>query len=150
MLQPIILDNRIVNRNLQDTTRRIDALKYREDIELLPTPYARNMAIALIQATAKSRPKYFFAPWISGDECGGVRAVWWRPVVRAQVRLIIPPDPKIKIRIYHEFGENYALDYNVSGETIGGYIEWLCKIRAGNYPKPEKLGNTIADKIAIF
>jgi hypothetical protein len=90
----IILDDRIINQNLERTIRSIDALKYREDVELLPTEYARFSAIALIKQAAIICPNYFFAPWISGDEDGGVRAVWSRPSIDAQLRLIVPPSSR--------------------------------------------------------
>lgn len=96
---PIILDDRIINQNLAQTIRSIDALKYREDIELLPTQHARITAIALVKQAAIIRPNYFFAPWISGDEDGGVRVGWSRPSIDAQVRLIVPPTAKSKDRV---------------------------------------------------
>ena len=126
-MTPIILDTKIIARNLAKTIETIRYLAYREDVELLPTAYARAMAIALIIQTSESHPNYFFSPWISGDECGGVRAVWSLTIPDKEVRLIVPPNPKTKIRIYHEVGQKAELDFNVSGQTIGEYIELLCQ-----------------------
>lgn len=127
LVNPIILDAKIIDRNLAKTIETIRYLAYREDVELLPTAYARAMAIALIIQTSESHPHYFFTPWISGDEFRGVRAVWSRPLLNREVRLIVPPNPTTKIRIYHEVGQKAGLDFDVSGQILGEYIKSLCQ-----------------------
>lgn len=86
-----LLNARIVNLNLLKTIADINDLKYREEVELLPTEYARNMAIAIATAAYRCLPDYFFRPWLSGDDLGGVRLVWSRSSINDQVRLVAPP-----------------------------------------------------------
>jgi hypothetical protein len=132
---PVLLNPVTYNNNLIKTIKRIDHLKYREDIELLPTAYARSTATNLVIDTANSKPNYFFQPWISGDELGGVRVVWWRIKAHAQVRLIVPPTPSKKIAIYCEIKEESNLDFDVSSKTLGQYLEWICQIVIKNDPQ---------------
>lgn len=141
----VLLNAKISNQNLITTIRNIDELKYREEIELLPSKYARNMAIALIMEAAKSMSEYFFAPWLSGDEWGGVRVVWAREF-DAQVRLVIPATIDYKIYIYSEVRNEYKLDYNVSGKILAEYIRWLCKLKPELPLKQTKLGDITAVK----
>jgi hypothetical protein len=145
----LILDARISNQNLFQTITDIDELKYREQLELLPTEYARSMAIALIGQAARSSLNYFYRPWLSGDDLGGVRVVWSRPKFDAQVRLIVPPNTNTQIYIFSQFKEECAIEYNVSGEILAESIAKLCTIDIDNYQNRAKLGNIIEAKIAI-
>ena len=139
----LLLDPNTCNANLAKTIKRIDFLKYREEIELLPTKYARTTAVELMMATARHAPNYFFAPWLSGDELGGVRVVWLRSQINAQVRLIVPPSAAQRICIYQEIDDKYSLDFAVSGKILAQYLEWIC---SENYQKQGKSGGIIVAK----
>jgi hypothetical protein len=145
---PVLLNPATYNKNLVKTIKRIDYLRHREEIELLSTAYARSTATNLIISAASSRPNYFTQPWISGDELGGVRAVWWRIKAHAQVRLIVPPTPCKKIAIYCEIKEESNLDFDVTGKTLSQYLEWICQIVIKN--DPQKLGSSYSQYPCSF
>jgi hypothetical protein len=145
----LLLNARIANLNLIKTIEDIDNLKYREEVELLPTEYARGMAIALIGQAARSSLNYFYRPWLSGDDLGGVRVVWKRANFDAQVRLVVPPNTNTQIYIFSQIKEECAIEYNVSGEILAESIAKLCTIEIDNCQNQAKLGNIIGAKIAI-
>jgi hypothetical protein len=115
----------ITNANLIKTIGEIDELRFRDDIEILPTEYARNMAIAIATETASYLPDCFFMPWITGNAHGGVRLIWARSRVRKEVRLIIPPDCEGKLSIYHESRNKEGMEFNVSAKMLSCWLQWL-------------------------
>lgn len=140
----LLLDPSVSNQNLLKTIKRIDWLKYREQIELLPTQFARITATNLIITAAQYAPSYFFQPWISGDELGGIRTVWAKGL-HSELRLIIPPKMGSLIYIYYQLENQYHIDCDVNGRVVGQYLQWLC---TENYQKPEKHGGIIKVKSA--
>lgn len=127
------------------TIKRIDRLKYREDIELFPTEYSRRLATILIVDVARLAPIYFFTPFINGDDLGGVRILWINPSTGAQLRLIVPPATDHKLYIYYENEIDSGLDFNVSGRVLSQYLEWLWE---ENCQKQGKLGDIIRGVVA--
>lgn len=142
----MLLDRTVSNHNLIKIIKRIDWLKYREQVELLPTQYARITATNLILSAAQYSPNYLFEPWVSGDELGGIRAIWTKRL-DCELRLIIPAKIGSLIYIYYQIDDRYHIDCDVNGRVVGQYLQWLC---LENYQKPERHGDTIRDKNASY
>jgi hypothetical protein len=142
----LLLDRTVSNHNLLKTIKTIDWLKYREQIELIPTQFARIISTNLIITASQFAPSYFYEPWISGDELGGIRAVWAKRL-GCELRLIIPPKTGSLIYIYYQIENQYHIDCDVNGRVVGQYLQWLC---TENYQKPEKFGNTTKVENALY
>jgi hypothetical protein len=91
---------------------------------IIPTKYAIQKAIELVSKAANLIPKRFFKAWVSTEDSGGVGLDWSKPELEKEVRLVIPATPDRKICLYHEMGNEYGVEYNVSAKTLSYWLNW--------------------------
>jgi hypothetical protein len=91
---------------------------------IIPTEYAIKIAIELVSKAANLIPKRFFKAWVSTEDSGGVGLDWSKPELEKEVRLVIPATPDRKICLYHEMGNEYGVEYNVSAKTLSYWLNW--------------------------
>jgi len=122
---------KIKTQELQITQKRlIELLKEEYDDEygiLKPTPYAFNKAWNLIMAASLLMKNSFPKASVSTDSEGGIRLRWQKLIPEREVRLYCPSEPGKKIYIYHEAGDEYDAVYDISGETLAHWLNWLIR-----------------------
>ncbi len=121
--------NRIFIKDLEITIDRINRLADDEEEDeygeiIYPTEYANRMATELVSKAANLIPSRFFKAWVSTEDSGGIRLTWSKLELGKDVRLVIPPSPQQKIHLYHEMGDEYGIEYNVSAKTLSHWLSW--------------------------
>jgi hypothetical protein len=121
--------NDISIEDLEITIDRINRLVEDEEEDeygeiIIPTEYATQKAIELVSKAANLIPKRFFKAWVSTEDSGGVGLDWSKPELEKEVRLVIPATPDRKICLYHELGNEYGVEYNVSAKTLSYWLNW--------------------------
>jgi hypothetical protein len=116
--------------DLEITIQRINELKEDEDEDeygeiTLPTEYAILKAIELVSESAKLVTERFTKAWVSTENSGGIRLTWARVGLKKEVRLIIPATANKQTCLYHEIGDEYGVDYNVSAKTLSTWLSWF-------------------------
>jgi hypothetical protein len=63
----------------------------------------------------------------STDEKGGIRLTWSELEPECEVRLVCPADGDLQACLYHEAGDTYAVEQNVTASILVKWLEWLKK-----------------------
>ena len=125
---------RASSKDLEITIQRINELEENEDEDedeneynevVKPTEYATKKAIELVSKTAALIPEQFTKAWVSIEDLGGIRLTWARAGSDKQVRLLVPFTTDQQIYLYHEIGDEYGVNYNVSAKTISTWLSWF-------------------------
>ena len=64
----------------------------------------------------------------STDEEGGIRLTWTKLEPECEVRLICPARADRSAYLYHELGESYAVEHDVSASVLVHWLEWLNQV----------------------
>jgi hypothetical protein len=119
----------VSSKDLEITIDRINKLADEEDDDEYgeithPTTYANQLAIELVSKAASFIPQGFFRAWVSSDDSGGIRLTWSKLELGKEVRLVVSSTPQKKIHLYHEMGDEYGIEYNVSAKTLSRWLSW--------------------------
>jgi hypothetical protein len=114
---------------IQITTKRLVSLLQDNDDDgegaLRPTPGAFLTAWNLIMDAYRLMTGPFPKASPGSDEEGGLRVQWSH--LGRQVRLVVPGSQQRAPYIYHEEGDDFATEGNVSGQTLAAWLCWLTK-----------------------
>ncbi|HEY9833199.1 MAG TPA: hypothetical protein V6D26_21785 [Stenomitos sp.] len=91
-----------------------------------PSVYAYGTALALVSEAARLMSNRFARASASTDEKGGIRLTWTRP--EAEVRLVCAHQSDKPTYIYHETGDEYGVERDVSASTLARWLDWLNNI----------------------
>jgi hypothetical protein len=121
--------NSVSSKDLEITIDRINKLADGEEEDEYgeithPTAYANQIAIELVSKAANLIPQQFFKAWASSDDSGGIRLTWSKLELGKEVRLVVSSTPEKKIHLYHEMGDEYGIEYNVSAKTLSRWLSW--------------------------
>ncbi|WP_292749396.1 hypothetical protein [Nostoc sp. NMS4] len=61
----------------------------------------------------------------STDEQGGIRLTWSKQSPECEIRLICPATAAQQAAVYHELGDNYAIESDVTPSVLVQWLEWL-------------------------
>jgi hypothetical protein len=117
-------------KNLEQTISEINGLaesqgedEYGEVIK--SNEYAIKIAIELVSGAASLIKNRFLKAWASAEDLGGVRLDWSDTNIKKEVSLVIPSTSDKKIYLYHEMGDEYGIEYNVSAKTLSRWLSWF-------------------------
>lgn len=58
-------------------------------------------------------------------EQGGIRLTWSKQAPSGEVRLVCSADASQQTYLYHELGDNYAVERDVTVSILVQWLEWL-------------------------
>jgi hypothetical protein len=90
---------------------------------LRPTLFAFRRTFHLIQQVGLQLREHFPRAAVSTDSEGGCRIQWLWP--KRQVRLIVPAQGDGQQYIYHQEGNNYSVEEDVSPQRLVEWLNWL-------------------------
>lgn len=116
------------NIDLNITLTRLQGLLEEEDEEddygvTKPSAYAYGTALALVSEAARLMKTDFTRGSASTDDKGGIRLTWLRP--NAEVRLVCAHQPDKSTYLYHEVGDEYGVEHDVSAPKVAHWLNWL-------------------------
>jgi hypothetical protein len=115
------------NKELNITLVRLQTLLEEEDEDdygvAKPSAYAYGTALALVAEAARLIGDRFTRASASIDDRGGIRLTWTRP--QAEVRLVCTHQSDKPTYLYHEAGDEYGVEYDVSASALAHWLDWL-------------------------
>lgn len=112
---------------LRAVLERLAALQEEEEVDdygiSRPTDYAYDTACDLVVGAASHLGGRFPRGSASTDSEGGIRVEWIHR--EREVRLIVPAHEGGRMYVYHEAGEEYAVEEMVSAAILAHWLEWL-------------------------
>lgn len=88
-----------------------------------PSQYAIAKVLELLHEAYAPMERVFPRGWPIITPEGGIRIEWSRS--GRHVRLVIASNSDGQSYIYHEAGDDYGLDRNISGPTLARHLDWL-------------------------
>jgi hypothetical protein len=111
------------------TLRRLIALLEEDGTDdygiLQPSQSAFKRAMRFILEAYESLGESFPKASVSTDEKGSIRLTWSNPEPDCEVRLICPADHSQEAFLYHELGDTYAVEQNVTPSALVQWLRWL-------------------------
>lgn len=115
--------------NIAVTLKRlIDLLEEDETDEygiLQPSQSAFKLAMRFVVEAYEAIGDRFPRASASTDEKGGIRLTWSKLESECEVRLVCPADAEKQAYLYHELGDTYAVEQNVTTSILVQWLEWL-------------------------
>lgn len=115
------------NEELDITLARLQDLLEEEDEDdygvAKPSAYAYGTALALVSEAARLMRNRFTRASASTDDRGGIRLTWTRP--EAEARLVCAHQSDKPTYLYHEAGDEYGVEYDVSASALAQWLDWL-------------------------
>lgn len=115
------------NKELDITLARLRELLEEEDEDdygvATPSAYAYGTALALVSEAARLIGDRFTRASASTDDRGGIRLTWTKP--KAEVRLVCAHQSDKPTYLYHEAGNEYRVEHNVSASILTHWLDWL-------------------------
>ncbi len=115
--------------NYRITAQRIlELLELEEEDDygiLKPTEYAFRTAMKLVLGAYDSMVDHFPKASVCPDEKGGIMLEWSKENPSCAIHLFCPSRPEIKAYIYHQTGDEYAGDYEVSSSRLSYWLNWF-------------------------
>jgi vacuolar-type H+-ATPase subunit I/STV1 len=115
------------NEELDITLARLQDLLEEEDEDdygvAKPSAYAYGTALALVSEAARLMGNRLTRASASTDDRGGIRLTWTRP--EAEVRLVCAHQSDKQTYLYHEAGDEYGVEYDVSASALAHWLDWL-------------------------
>jgi len=96
---------------------------------LKPTEYAYLTAMKLVLEAYKVLGSDFPKASASTDDEGGIRLSWQSREKDCRVRVFCPSSPEKKAYIYHQKGDEYGCDYEVSAPALVSWLKWFNEVR---------------------
>jgi hypothetical protein len=111
------------------TLKRLLALLDEEETDeyglLQPSQSAFKLAIHFLVETYDVMGERLPKASASTDEEGGIRLTWSRLEPEREVRLICPARTDQQPYLYHELGNDYAVERDVTVSILMQWLEWL-------------------------
>jgi hypothetical protein len=118
--------------DLAVTLKRLIALLEEDEIDdygiLQPSQSAFKLAMRFTIEAYESLGESFPRASVSTDENGGIRLTWSKLEPECAVRLIYPADNSQEVYLYHELGNTYAVEKNVTPSTLVQWLRWLNQV----------------------
>ena len=118
--------------NITVTLKRLVALLEEDETDdygiLQPSQSAFKSAMRLVVEAYEIMGDSFPRASASTDEQGGIRLTWSKLEPDCEVRLICPADANQSLYLYHELGENYAVENSVTTSILVQWLEWLNQV----------------------
>jgi hypothetical protein len=117
------------SQNLVVTLKRLIALLEENEADdygiLQPSQSAFKQAMRLTIEAYDAMGDCFPRASASTDEKGGIRLTWSKLEPECEVRLVCPAIADYPVYLYHEVGETYAIEQNVTASILVKWLEWL-------------------------
>ncbi|GAB4177826.1 MAG: hypothetical protein Fur006_09760 [Coleofasciculaceae cyanobacterium] len=114
------------------TLKRLVALLEEDDIDdygiLQPSQYAFKTVMKLVVEAYELMGDRFPKASASTDEEGGIRLTWTKLEPECEIRLICPAHANLSAYLYHELGESYAVEHDISASTLVHWLERLNQV----------------------
>jgi len=111
------------------TLKRLVALLEEEEIDeygiLQPTQFAFKSAMQLIVEAYDVMGDRFPKASVSTDEHGCIRLTWSKLEPECEVRLVCPARAGQQAYLYHERGNDYAVEREVTAPVLLQWLVWL-------------------------
>ncbi|MBA3920728.1 MAG: hypothetical protein H0X31_03055 [Nostocaceae cyanobacterium] len=111
------------------TLKRLVALLEEDETDeygiLQPSQSAFKLAMRLVIDTYEAMGDRFPRASASTDEQGGIRLTWSKQSPECEIRLVCPADATQQAYLYHELGDNYAVERDVTASILVQWLEWL-------------------------
>ncbi len=111
------------------TLKRLVALLEEDETDdygiLQPSQFAFKLAMRLIVDAYEEMGDRFPKASASTDEEGSIRLTWSKRSPECEVRLICPADAKKQAYLYHELGDTYAVEKDVTASVLVHWLERL-------------------------
>jgi hypothetical protein len=111
------------------TLKRLIALLEEDETDeygiLQPSQSAFKLAMRLVVDAYEAMGDRFPKASASTDEEGGIRLTWNKLSPECQVRLVCPTSSEEQVYLYHELGDNYAVERDVTASVLVQWLEWL-------------------------
>ncbi len=111
------------------TLKRLVALLEEDETDeygiLQPSQSAFKLAMRLVVDAYEAMGSRFPRASASTDEQGSIRLTWSKQSPEREVRLVCPPTAEQPAYLYHELGDNYAVERDVTAFILVQWLEWL-------------------------
>ncbi|NJM72171.1 MAG: hypothetical protein HC862_19420 [Scytonema sp. RU_4_4] len=111
------------------TLKRLVALLEEDEADeygiLQPSQSAFKLAMRLVVDAYEAMGDRFPKASASTDEEGSIRLTWSKPSPEREVRLVCPATSEQQAYLYHELGDNYAVETDVTASVLAQWLEWL-------------------------
>jgi hypothetical protein len=111
------------------TLKRLVALLEEDETDeygvLQPSQAAFKLAMRLIVETYDVMGDRFPKASASTDEQGSIRLTWSKLESECEVRLVCPPHADQQAYLYHELGDDYAVEREVTVTILLQWLDWL-------------------------
>jgi hypothetical protein len=118
--------------DLAVTLKRLIALLDEEETDdygiLQPSQPAFKRAMRFVVEAYESLGESFPRASVSTDEKGGIRLTWSKLEPECEVRLMCPMESHQEAYLYHELGETYAVEPNVTPPDLVQWLRWLNQV----------------------
>lgn len=111
------------------TLKRLIALLKEDETDeygiLQPSQAAFKLAMRFIVEAYDVMGDRFPKASASTDEQGSIRLAWSKLESECEVRLICPAGTDQPVYLYHELGNDYAVEREVTVSILSQWLEWL-------------------------
>jgi len=111
------------------TLKRLVALLEEDEMDeygiLQPSQSAFKLAMRLVVDAYEAMSDRFPKASASTDEEGSIRLTWSKQLPECEVRLVCPATSEQKAYLYHEIGDNYTVERDVTASVLVQWLEWL-------------------------
>lgn len=107
-------------------TSRVASLLQEDDNEYLPTPETVRRALQLLNDARPRVHTNFPRATAATDSAGGVNVIWSSPT--KELRLAISARADGAGYIYHEQGDDFAIDRDVSAGNLARWLRWFSDV----------------------
>ena len=111
------------------TLKRLVALLEEDETDeygiLQPSQTAFKLAMRFVVETYDFMGDRFPKASVSTDDQGGIRLTWSKLEPECEVRLMCPAHADQQAYLYHELGNDYAVEREVSVSVLLHWLEWL-------------------------
>ncbi|KYC43773.1 hypothetical protein WA1_00995 [Scytonema hofmannii PCC 7110] len=111
------------------TLKRLVALLEEDETDeygiLQPSQSSFKLAMQLVMDAYEAMGNRFPRASASTDEQGGIRLTWSKQSPEGEVRLVCPGTAEQQAYLYHEIGDNYAIERDVTASILVQWLEWL-------------------------
>ena len=111
------------------TLKRIVAVLNEDETDeygiLQPVQSSFKLAMRLVLETYEAMGDSFPKASASTDEQGSIRLSWSKLEQECEVRLVCPARADQQAHLYHELGDSFAVEQNVTAFVLVEWLEWL-------------------------
>ena len=111
------------------TLKRLVALLEEDETDeygvLQPSQAAFKLAMRFVVEAYDAMGDRFPKASVSTDEQGSIRLTWSKLEPECEVRLICPAHANQQAYLYHELGNDYAVERGVTVSILLQWLEWL-------------------------